>query len=65
MVEVQEVQEFFINLGKLDVIAHIKLNGSNIGGVMMALYRSKATDYIKKGTNKLRMAKIAIVFGEI
>ena len=48
-------QEFYINLGKLSVMAKVKLNGKYLGGVWMAPYRLNITDAIKKGKNELEI----------
>jgi hypothetical protein len=53
--DMPENEELFIDLGELDVMAEIKINGKHLGGVWMAPYRLKATDLLQKGTNKLEI----------
>ncbi|AJR04520.1 glycoside hydrolase family 2 [Siansivirga zeaxanthinifaciens CC-SAMT-1] len=48
-------QDMYINLGKVSVMAKVKLNGKYIGGVWMAPYRLNITNAIKKGKNKLEI----------
>ncbi len=50
-----EGAEFFINLGKVSVMAEVKLNGKELGGVWMAPYRLKVTEALQIGMNKLEI----------
>jgi len=47
--------EFFINLGNVHIMARVSINGSNIGGAWIAPYRLKATEHLRKGTNKIEI----------
>ncbi len=53
--DIPENEELFINLGEVNVMAKIKINGIDIGGVWIAPYRLKATDYLRKGTNNVEV----------
>ncbi|MCC5929969.1 MAG: hypothetical protein JJU28_12040 [Cyclobacteriaceae bacterium] len=46
---------FFINLGDVGVMARVRLNGVEIGGVWMAPYRIGAGDALAEGDNKLEV----------
>lgn len=46
---------FFINLGNVGVMAGVKLNGVDIGGVWMAPYRIGTGDALKAGENSLEI----------
>ena len=48
-------KEFYLNLGKLSVMAKVKLNGKDIGGVWIAPYRLNISDALKKGENQLEI----------
>ena len=48
-------EDIYINLGKLSVMAKVKLNGKAIGGVWMAPYRLNISEAIKKGENSLEI----------
>jgi hypothetical protein len=48
-------QDLYLNLGKVSVMAKVKLNGKYIGGVWMAPYRLNITDVLKEGTNQLEI----------
>ena len=52
---IPENEELFINLGKLNVMAKVKINGTGIGGVWMAPYRLKASGHLKKGDNEIEV----------
>jgi len=53
--EIPEKEETFINLGNVSVMAKVKLNGTNLGGVWMAPYRLNTTGHLKTGTNTLEI----------
>ncbi|WP_045030944.1 glycosyl hydrolase [Draconibacterium sediminis] len=55
MEEVPQNQELYINLGNLSVMAKVKLNGQNVGGVWMSPYRLNITEAIKTGENRLEI----------
>jgi hypothetical protein len=48
-------EDIYINLGKLSVMAKVKLNGKAIGGVWMAPYRLNISEVITKGENTLEI----------
>ncbi|WP_298763506.1 glycosyl hydrolase [uncultured Polaribacter sp.] len=48
-------QEVYINLGKLSVMAKVKLNGKDLGGVWIAPYRLNISKAIQKGENQLEI----------
>lgn len=50
-----ENQEVYINLGKLSIMAKVKLNGKDVGGVWIAPYRLNISEAIKKGENQLEI----------
>jgi len=50
-----EAEELFINLGEVDVMASVKLNGNDIGGTWMAPYRLKVSDYLREGKNEIEI----------
>lgn len=50
-----EDNDVFINLGKLSVMAKVKVNDTYIGGVWMDPYRLNISEAIKKGDNKLEI----------
>jgi hypothetical protein len=53
--ELPKDQDIYINLGKLSVMAKVKLNGKAIGGVWMAPYRLNISEAITKGQNTLEI----------
>jgi hypothetical protein len=50
-----ENDEVFINLGNVSVMAEVKLNGKELGGVWIAPYRLNVTNALKQGENKLEI----------
>ncbi len=53
--EVTESNELYIDLGDVNVMAKVKLNGTDVGGTWMAPHHLKITEHILKGTNKLEI----------
>ncbi|MEN8202539.1 MAG: glycosyl hydrolase [Bacteroidota bacterium] len=53
--EVPEVGDLYINLGKVAVMAEVKLNGKSAGGVWDAPYRLKITELVQQGENRLEV----------
>ncbi|MGQ1783604.1 MULTISPECIES: glycosyl hydrolase [unclassified Saccharicrinis] len=47
--------EFYINLGKVSVMAEVKINGKALGGVWISPYRLNVTNALKKGKNDLEI----------
>ena len=45
----------FINLGEVQVMANVKINGKELGGVWMAPYRLDATGHLRKGVNNIEI----------
>ncbi len=50
-----EAQELFINLGDVGVMARVKLNGIDIGGVWIAPYRLNVAESLKEGENTIEI----------
>lgn len=53
--DLPENEDLFINLGDVSVMAKVKLNDVDIGGVWVAPYRINAKHYLKAGTNKIEI----------
>ena len=53
--EVPKDGELYINLGDVAVMAVVKLNGKDAGGVWMAPYRLNVTDLVKQGENTIEI----------
>ncbi len=47
--------EYFINLGDVRVMAEVKMNGEELGGVWIAPYRLNITSALKQGENQLEI----------
>lgn len=48
-------ERIFLDLGKVAVIAKVKLNGKEIGGLWTAPWRLDISDYLKNGKNNLEI----------
>ena len=55
IIDIPEDGDLFINLGNVNVMANVKLNGIVQGGVWMPPYRLKVSGNLKKGTNTLEI----------
>jgi len=55
MSEISDYKDLFINLGELQVMAMVKINGEDLGGVWMAPYRLNIAAHVRSGTNKLEI----------
>jgi hypothetical protein len=53
--ELPKNQDIYLNLGKVSVMAKVKLNGKYIGGVWITPFRLNITNALKKGKNKLEI----------
>ncbi len=53
--KVDDTSEYFINLGNVGVMATVKLNGKNAGGVWMAPYRLNVSGLLQTGENQLEI----------
>ena len=53
--ELPKNQDIYLNLGKVSVMAKVKLNRKDIGGVWMAPYRLNITDALKEGKNQIEI----------
>jgi hypothetical protein len=53
--DIPENKNLFIDLGEVSVMAKVKINDVEIGGVWIAPYRLNATEYLQKGTNKIEI----------
>ena len=58
--ELPENADLFINLGEVNVMAGIKLNGIEIGGAWMAPYIVSAGDVLKTGENSLEVEVVNV-----
>jgi len=47
--------KLYINLGKVSVMAEVKINGKKAGGVWIAPYRLNISDMVTKGENQLEV----------
>jgi len=60
MHEIPENEDVFINLGNVSVMAEVKLNGQEVGGVWIAPYRLNVTGILQEGENKLEIEVVNI-----
>ena len=47
--------KIFLDIGKADVLANIKINGTEVGGLWTAPWRIEVTDYLIEGKNELEI----------
>ena len=47
--------KIFLDLGKVGVIAHVKLNGKKIGGLWTAPWKLNISGHVKNGENSLEI----------
>jgi hypothetical protein len=52
---IPENNGLYLNLGNVEVIADLKINGKEAGGVWIAPYRLNVTDILKDGENELEI----------
>lgn len=45
----------FLNVGKANILANIKINGIDAGGIWTAPWQIDVTDYLRKGKNLLEI----------
>ena len=45
----------FMNLGKVDVMAEVRINGKEVGGVWISPYRLNIFNFVKEGENELEI----------
>lgn len=48
-------KKVFLDIGKANVLASVKLNGENVGGLWTAPWRIDVTKFLKKGENSLEI----------
>lgn len=54
--EVPSSKKIFLDIGKANVLANIKVNGQYVGGLWTAPWRIEVTDYLVKGENALEIS---------
>lgn len=55
LAEISEKDDVFIDLGEVNVMAEVKLNGKLLGGVWMAPYRLNTSGNLKEGRNTIEI----------
>jgi len=50
--------KLFVNLGEVQVMARVKINGEDLGGVWMAPYRLSTMGHLKAGINKIEIEAV-------
>ncbi len=56
----KSTKDIFINLGKVGVIASVKINGNDIGTTWIAPFKLNATDAIKDGKNTIEVEVVNV-----
>lgn len=56
--KINNLEETYIDLGNVMVMATVRLNGHYIGGVWTPPYRLQITDYLNPGNNKLQVTVV-------
>ena len=52
--QLDKSKEFYLDLGQVDVIAEVRVNGKNCGIAWKAPYRVELSDALKSGENQIR-----------
>jgi hypothetical protein len=58
--EIPEGSELYIDLGQVNVMAQVKLNGTDLGGVWMAPFRVRTQGLLRKGENTLEVEVVNV-----
>ncbi|WP_321438936.1 glycosyl hydrolase [uncultured Bacteroides sp.] len=53
--EIKKTQKYYLDLGEVGVIAQVKINGKNVGGVWAPPYQLEISDVIKTGINDIEI----------
>lgn len=53
--KVSNLKEYYLKIGKADVIANVKLNGHHVGGLWTPPWTLDITGFLKEGTNLLEI----------
>jgi len=54
--KIPSAKNVFLDIGKANVLANIKVNGTEVGGLWTAPWKIDVTDYLKEGENDLEIA---------